>query len=620
MIELSELFEHIIVIGVAVLLMVLLLFEKIKPAFIFSGAVLIFLLFGIINVDDFLEALSNESILSIFLLIFLTYGIRTNFNILGWMDKVFGTAKKGRGFILRMSTVVAGTSSFLNNTPIVALFLPYVYQWSKRRKISPSKLLIPLSYAAMVGGMITVIGTSTNLVLKGLVEAKGGTPPGVLDYLLPGLLVTAGTILYLVTIGYYLLPNKMELLSTVGKNMREYLVNIKLKEESDLSGKTVQEAGLNMLNGIQLFEIIRNGSKVSPIRGYDRIYIGDTLVFIGNTEKITELFEREDDFEIPYLKEKEDDKSNSKKPEKTKKKENSEKENEDDITSKRSIIETVIPANSTLTGRTLKSLNFNRRYDAVVIGIHRNGVELTQKIGLIPLMPGDLLLMVPGKDFRRLKTQEDDFYIVSIVKNISTVSKKVRFGFLGILLAVVLGMGFLNLSLFLGLLILLSYMVAGKMLSIQDLKEQFGVNLFVVLVGSLAFSTALINSGVAEMAANTFMGIFQDLGSKGILIGIFVATLILTSFVTHVAAVAIIFPIAFAIGSQVSGIDLTAIFIAIAFAASASFHTPFSYQTNMMVYGPGGYKFSDFLKVGLPLTVLYSILAIGFILFYYEVG
>lgn len=620
MIELSELFEHIIVIGVAALLMVLLLFEKIKPAFIFSGAVLIFLLFGIINVDDFLEALSNESILSIFLLIFLTYGIRTNFNILGWMDKVFGTAKKGRGFILRMSTVVAGTSSFLNNTPIVALFLPYVYQWSKRRKISPSKLLIPLSYAATVGGMITVIGTSTNLVLKGLVEAKGGTPPGVLDYLLPGLLVTAGTILYLVTIGYYLLPNKMELLSTVGKNMREYLVNIKLKEESDLSGKTVQEAGLNMLDGIQLFEIIRNGSKVSPIRGYDRIYIGDTLVFIGNTEKITELFEREDDFEIPYLKEKEDDKSNSKKPEKTKKKENSEKEDEDDITSKRSIIETVIPANSTLTGRTLKSLNFNLRYDAVVIGIHRNGVELTQKIGLIPLMPGDLLLMVPGKDFRRLKTQEDDFYIVSIVKNISTVSKKVRFGFLGILLAVVLGMGFLNLSLFLGLLILLSYMVAGKMLSIQDLKEQFGVNLFVVLVGSLAFSTALINSGVAEMAANTFMGIFQDLGSKGILIGIFVATLILTSFVTHVAAVAIIFPIAFAIGSQVSGIDLTAIFIAIAFAASASFHTPFSYQTNMMVYGPGGYKFSDFLKVGLPLTILYSILAIGFILFYYEVG
>src|SRR5699024_5529471 len=119
---------------------------------------------------DFLDALSNESILSIFLLIFLTYGIRNNFNIMGWMDKVFGGAKKGRGFVLRMSSIVAGSSSFLNNTPIVALFLPYVYQWSKRNKVSPSKLLIPLSYAAMVGGMITVIGTSTNLVLKGLVE------------------------------------------------------------------------------------------------------------------------------------------------------------------------------------------------------------------------------------------------------------------------------------------------------------------------------------------------------------------------------------------------------------------------------------------------------------------
>lgn len=212
MTTLPEFYQHILVIGVTAALMVLLLFEKIKPAYIFSGAVLLFLLFGIIDSTDFLDALSNESILSIFLLIFLTYGLRSNFNILSWMDRVFGSAKKGRGFVLRMSSVVSLSSSFLNNTPIVALFLPYVYQWSKRNKISPSKLLIPLSYAAMVGGMITVIGTSTNLVLKGLVEAEGETPPGFLDYLLPGLLVTLGAIAYLTTIGYALLPNRMELI------------------------------------------------------------------------------------------------------------------------------------------------------------------------------------------------------------------------------------------------------------------------------------------------------------------------------------------------------------------------------------------------------------------------
>lgn len=600
--------------------MVLLLFEKIKPAYIFSGAVLLFLLFGVIDTGDFLDALSNESILSIFLLIFLTYGIRSNFNIMGWMDKIFGGAKKGRGFLFRMTPIVAGSSSFLNNTPIVALFLPYVYQWSKRNKVSPSKLLIPLSYAAIVGGMITVIGTSTNLVLKGLVEAEGETPPGFLDYLLPGLLVTVGTILYLPTIGYALLPNRMELLSSMQKKMREYLVNVKLSKESDLSGKTVEEAGLSMLEGVQLFEIIRNGSKISPIRSYDRIYKEDTLVFMGNSEKIIELFEREEDFEIPYLKEKEKEKERK---EKNKKKEGSKESNEKkeestpEETSGRRIIETVIPANSSLTGQTLKGMNFNQRYDAVVIGIHRNGVELQQKIGLIPLMPGDLLLMVPGEEFWKLTTQEDDFYVVSIVKNINRVSRKARIGFIGVLAAVITGMLFDKIGLFLALLLLMSYMVAGKMLTIQDLKEQFGVNLFVVLVGSLAFSTALINSGVAEMAANTFINVFQNFGGQGIIIGIFIATLVLTSFVTHVAAVAIIFPIAFSIGSQFPEMDLTAIFIAIAFAASASFHTPFSYQTNMMVYGPGGYTFTDYLKAGLPLTLLYSILTLGFILLYY---
>ncbi len=613
MTTLPEFYQHILVIGVTAALMVLLLFEKIKPAYIFSGAVLLFLLFGIIDSTDFLDALSNESILSIFLLIFLTYGLRSNFNILSWMDRVFGSAKKGRGFVLRMSSVVSLSSSFLNNTPIVALFLPYVYQWSKRNKISPSKLLIPLSYAAMVGGMITVIGTSTNLVLKGLVEAEGETPPGFLDYLLPGLLVTLGAIAYLTTIGYALLPNRMELLATMQKKTREYLINVKLSKDSDLSGKTVKESGLSMLDGVQLYEILRNGSKISPIRSYDRIYQEDTLVFIGNTERIIELFEREDDFEIPYLKEKE----------KQQNKENTEtatassEANAEEEIKERRIVETVIPANSTLTGRTLKSLNFNQRYDAVVIGLHRNGVELKEKIGLIPLMPGDLLLMVPGKEFRKQITQEDDFYVVSIVKTISNVPHKVRYGFLGVLALVLLGMGLGKLSLFIALLLLLSYMVAGKMISIQELKEQFGVNLFVVLVGSLAFSTALINSGVAEMAANTFMSVFQHLGDFGIITGIFIATLILTSFVTHVAAVAIIFPIAFSIGSQIEGMDLTAIFVAIAFAASASFHTPFSYQTNMMVYGPGGYKFGDYLKAGLPLTLLYTALTLGFIFLYY---
>lgn len=621
MIELPELIQQIIVSIVTIALMGLLLIEKIKPAYIFFGAVLIFLLTGTISTDDFLKALSNESILSIFLLIFITYGVRTNFNILSWMDKLFGSAKTGRGFVFRMTSVVSLSSSFLNNTPIVALFLPYVYQWSRKRDISPSKLLIPLSFAAMAGGMITVIGTSTNLILKGLVEAEGETPPGALDYLIPGLLVTAGTVLYLATIGYSILPSREELLKKVLKKQREYKIEVKLAEESELIGKTVAEAELYDLDEIHLFEIIRYGMRISPVYPYEKIQEHDHLVFVGNSDKIIELLERGDEFAIPYLDDEADKIDKIKKihaslAENVERDKNGEEEKEE---SERNIVETVIPANSTLIGRTLKGYRFNERYDAAVIGIHRNGEELDKQIDRVPLKAGDLLLLVTGKEFRKT-AQEDDLYVVSIIKNIQGVSGKFKNGFFGVILAVIAALAFGKISLFFGLILISSYMVASRMVSINELKEQFSVNLFIVLVASLAFSTALINSGVAEMVAEGFMKVFESMGNYGIVVGIYLVTLIVASFVTHAAAVAIVFPIVFSIGSQLPDMDMTAIFIAIAFAASASFHTPFSYQTNMMVYGPGGYKFSDFLKSGIPLTVLYSVLVLGFILFYYQFG
>lgn len=618
MIELPELVQHILVIAVTIALMGLLLVEKIKPAVVFFGAVLIFLLAGIIDTNDFLDALSNESILSIFLLIFITFGVRTNYNILGWMDKIFGGAKKGRTFVFKMSSMVAIFSSFLNNTPIVALFLPYVYQWAKKRNVSPSKLLIPLSFAAMAGGMITVIGTSTNLILKGLVEAEGGTPPGALDYFFPGIIISGATVLYLVTIGYSLLPNRKQLLDTVLRKQHEYKAEVDLVEDSELIGKTIEESELNKLKEIELFEIIRHDIRISPLWPNQRILKGDRLVFVGKSNKIIELLERNEDFIVPHLEEEGDVgeelnpglekvEDTSEEPKKTEKEEDG-----------KNVVETVIPVNSTLIGRTLQGYRFRERFDAAVIGIHRNGEELKSPVDKVRLKPGDLLLLIPGRNFRKERGQENDLYVISVIKNISGVPSWVRKGFFFFLALIILGLAFKGLSLFFALLLLMSYMVMTGMVSIYDLKKQFSVSLFVILVASLAFSTALINSGVAEIAANAFMGAFENLGNTGVVIGIYLVTLVVASFVTHAAAVAIVFPIAFSIGSQISGLDMTAVFIAIAFAASASFHTPFSYQTNMMVYGPGGYKFTDFLKSGLPLTLLYSALVIAFLIFYYQ--
>lgn len=587
------LIQQIIVLFVTLALIVFLLIEKVKPAYTFFSAVLIFLLMGIIQVGDLLEALANESVISIFLLIFITAGIKDHFNLIGWMDRLFGSARSGRGFMLRMTSGVAAFSAFLNNTPIVALFMPYVYQWSRRHKISPSKLLIPLSYAAIVGGMITVIGTSTNLVLKGLIESKNATPPGILDYLFPGLLVSIGGLLFLYFVGYKWLPERKEFLTAMSGKPREYIVEVRIVPDSDIVGKSILEANLRNLRGIYLFEIIRQAERITPVRPSEKIEKGDALVFAGDTQNIIELLERDKDFTTPYP-------------------------NGGNAGPRLNIIETVIPFNSELIGRTLKQVAFRENYDAAVVAIHRNGAKLSGKMGEVVLQAGDLLLVAPGRAFQKRIDQRGDLYLVSVVRRITETRPVARKGFVLVLAALILGMIFGKLNLFFALLLLTAYMVAFKLLSIGKIKQQLDVSLLVVLVASLTFSTALIDSGAAQVVAEAFMNLFRPLGNTGIIIGIYVITLVLTSFVTHIAAVAIIFPMAYAIGLQVPGMNLTAVFITIAFAASASFHSPFSYQTNMMVYGPGGYRFRDFLKVGGPFTLIYSLLTVLFVLIYYR--
>lgn len=594
MVSLSLPIQQIIVCIVTVVLVIFLLIEKIKPAFLFFSAVIVFLLAGIIKISDFLDALANESILSIFLLIFITASIKEHFNLIGWMDKLFGNAKSGKGFMLRMTSGVAILSAFLNNTPLVALFMPYVYQWSKKHQLSPSKLMIPLSFAAILGGMITVIGTSTNLVLNGLIESKNAVGPGILDYLIPGLLVSVGGILFLYFLGYKMLPNRMELLKSVSGKAREYMAELKIVPGSEIVGKSITDANLRNLTGIYLFEIIRQKNRITPVEPTERIQEGDALVFAGDTEKVIELLERDHDFMMPFT----DGGANG--------------------VGKMHIVETVIPFNSELVGHTLKELAFRENYDAAVVAIHRNGARLSGKIGEIILQAGDLLLISPGRNFRQQLEHRQDLYLVSVIRQATNARPLARKGFILVLLALIVGMitGFIQL--FFALLLLIAYMVGSKLLSIKEIKRQLDVDLLVILVASLTFSTALIDSGAAQLLADGFINVFRPLGNFGIIVGIYLVTLVLTSFVTHVAAVSIVFPIAYAIAMQVPGMNAVAIYVTVAFAASASFHSPFSYQTNMMVYGPGGYKFKDFLKVGLPLTLIYSVLTLTFIGLYYK--
>ena len=584
-----------LVISIILLLIALLFLEVLKPSYLFFSVSIVFILTGIIGTEDLLDALANESILSIFLLIFITAGLREHFNIVGFLDKLFGKTTKPKSFMLRMTAGVTALSSVLNNTPIVALLMPYVYQWSKKHRVSPSKLLIPLSYAAILGGMITVIGTSTNLVLNGLIESKNATPLGFGHYLIPGLLVSFVGIVFLYFVGYRLLPSRVDAFKNVEKQAREYWVEMKVLPGSSIVGKSITEAQLRNLESVYLFEIMRGNQLITPVEPDEVIQSGDVLFFAGETENIVDLLNRENGLTAATA------------------------PNGRVGDANHNLVEAVIPVNSELVGNTLKGLEFRENYDAAVVAIHRNGERLRGKIGEIVMQAGDLLLLSTGSHFEQHAKSKPILYLVSEVSKMKNAKPQAKIGFVTLVILMIIAASLGVISLFLALILITSYMVGTKLLSVSAIKKELDVDLLIVLVASLTMSKAIIDSGTADLVAHHFVQLFSNFGNIGVLVGLYLVTVLLTTFVTNVAAVSIVFPVAFAIGQGIPNLDIAAVFLVISFGASACFHVPFSYQTNLMVYGLGGYKFKDYVKVGGPLTLLYSITALVFIILYYNV-
>ncbi|QCR20968.1 SLC13 family permease [Pontibacter sp. SGAir0037] len=590
MLALSPGIQQWVVLLVTFLVVALLLVDKYRPSFVFGGAILVLLLSGIIHTNDFLASVANESIITIFLLIFITTGIKENFNLVGWLDKIFGKTTNGRTFMFKMTTAVATVSSVMNNTPIVALMIPYVYQWAKKHEIAPSKLLIPLSFAAIVGGMITVIGTSTNLVLNGFILSKNDQALAYTDFLYLGLLVTAAGLLFLYFVGYRLLPSRTDAIEEFALQAREYLVETKVRPSSKFAGKTVAEANLRNLKGLYLFEIVRNGSIISPVSPRETLCVEDKLFFAGDTENIVELVKAGNGLELHA-----NHGSNG----------------------SVNLLETVVPANSTLIGHTLKGVGFRESYDAAAVAIHRNGEKLRGKIGEIVIKAGDMLLISAGENFERIVQENNNLYLVSVLAKTEDQPAWKKNVFISSMALTVLAIASGFISLFLGLLVIVSVLLWLELLTLSDLQKNLDFELLLILVCSLTFSKALIESGTAKLVADSFIPVFDQWGDRGLLLGMFLITVLLTTFVTNVAAISIVFPVVYAL-CHGANLPTTPFYVAIAFAASASFLSPFGYQTNLMVYGPGGYKFKDFIKVGLPITIIYSVICIIFIVWYYN--
>lgn len=490
--------EKWITIAVLVWCVVGLLLDRIRPALVFLSGVIVLMLGKVIKPADFLQSLSNESIITIFLLIFITAGIKNHLNLIGLLNRLFRSAKNPRAFMIRMTAGVSVISSVINNTPVVALMIPYVYQWSKRHKVAPSKLLIPLSFAAIIGGMMTVIGTSTNLVLNGFILSKEPEGLGFLDFFLPGVLVTAVGLTFLATVGYRLLPSRINPMDEFKTNAREYLVETLIEEGSVLDGKTIAEASLRNLEGIYLFEIVRKGKGISPVTPGEVLQVGDHLYFAGDTEKVVELLQQDNGLQIPHS-------------------------GRFGVAQHVNLVETVVPRNSELTGRTLKQSQFREKHDAAVVAIHRNGESLSGKIGSIVLEPGDLLLLSAGQNFLSRNKNNKDLYTVSVVSrtNGTATWKKIAFGVGAFVSLGLMAAGFF--SLFFSLFLVSVIMAVTGLLRVEEIKKLLDLDLLIVLACALTLSKALIDTGIANELATLFIMVFQDLGKYGVLTGLFVS-------------------------------------------------------------------------------------------------
>lgn len=580
----------ILITSLLVICLVFVLYKNwIKPSLAFVLVVFAFVILKVISIEDFLLGLANKQIILIFLLIILTSGIQQNLGK-GFFYALFKKSLSPFQFRLRMMLAVSGLSSILNNTPVVAFMIPYVKNWSESNGYSASKFLIPLSFATILGGMITIVGTSTNLVLNGLIVQSGLPSLGYSDFLFLGGIVTILGLMYLAFFSEKLLPNTITRKESLLEHLNEYLVETKVKPSSVLIGKTIEEAGLRHLKDLFLVEIKRGERSITAVSSDRIIHSEDILFFAGNTQSILDLINDNNGLELP-------DTSH--------------------LLSNgfSAMTEAVIPSGSGLVGTSLKELGFRDRYKASVISVYRKGEKVKENLGEIQLKEGDLLLLLCSKDFTKVISNRDLIVLsksgevqteLSFTKTLPSIIS------IGVLLIGIFGLIDLFLAAFVGILV----MALSKVINLNQIKSAIDVDLLLILVSALAVGMAIQKSGSASFLVQQISGIFADLNPIGAIIILFVLTLGLTALITNAAAVSIMFPVAYEMGLGL-GENLTPYFIAIAFAASADFMTPIGYQTNLMVLGPGNYKFSDYTKIGLPLTFIYSSVVITFIYLYY---
>jgi di/tricarboxylate transporter len=485
----------------------------------------------------------------------------------------------------RLMAPVVTLSAFLNNTPVVAMFMPVIGDLCKRTGLSPSKLYLPLAYAATFGGVCTLVGTSTNLIVDGMAQESLNLKLAMFDLAWVGIPCALAGMGVLVLSGDWLLPDRRPAI-TRHDDPRQYTIDMIVQPGGPLIGQTIEEAGLRHLQGLFLVEIERDGGTLAAVAPRERLYADDHLVFVGVLESVVELQRirglaraQEEAFQL------------------------------DAPHTKRRLIEAVVSDRCPLVGSSIRDGQFRSTYNAAVVAVARGSQRITGKIGDIILRAGDTLLLETHEDFIPRQRNSSHFYLVSGVDNSQPVRHDRWWVALVILIGLVVVATFDWMDLLTAALLAAGLMVATQCCSLSQARQSVDWSLLVVIAASLGIGQSIESSGLAAATSEQMIGLAGG-HPWLVLAAVYFMTMVFTELVTNNAAAVLVFPIAVETAGTL-GVSPMPFVIAIAVGASAGFATPFGYQTNLMVYGPGGYRFSDYLRVGVPLDLVYMAITVG---------
>lgn len=547
---------------------------SIQASYIFGWAAIAMFLSGFVSIDKLAGNFANPSLLTLVLLMLASCSLEKTRLVSTISHKI----SKGNlaTVITKLTLSTAFLSSFTNNTAIVVALIGAI-----KRNLThpPSKLLIPLSYAAILGGTLTLIGTSTNLIINSFVIDAGLPSLSFFAPTLIGLAVLLVGVCVLIPMSYTLDKQKSDTEQDL-----PYFIEARVCQDSPLIGKTIQENNLRSLRQLYLAEVIREKQSFAWVDPNLILHADDRLMFCGDVDSVSTLQEISG---LEFFSQHHLDGQN--------------------------LVEVVVSQSATIRYQSLKSCQFRERFDAVVVAIRRGHEQLKGGLGNIRLIAGDVLVLVPGKNFSSMRESfsREFVFINDLDSSTKLTTKKSWMVLVGF--ATALTLGITNVVPILdALLVYTIFVLSIKAVTLNELKRRFPLDIFMIVGAALSMAQLMTSSGLSNIIGQFFMTSFSDYGVFGALVATYLLTLVMTEFITNNAAAALAFPIGLSM-AQAYGADPMPFIMAVLFGASASFISPYGYQTNLLVYRVGGYQLKDYFKMGLPMSLAYSIVVLTLI-------